>query len=103
MVKLLIMLFVVTLGPRITPNTEYLMISKSCGPCIKAIKIVSKLQSEGYDVGIINIKGNPAERVLAKFYKIKTTPTLVIREWNKKAKKIVGLQSEERYRELISQ
>ena len=102
MVKLLIM-WLITSGPYITPNTEYLMISKSCGPCIKAIKIVSRLQSEGYDVGIINIKGSPAERVLAKFYKIKTTPTLVIREWNKKAKKIVGLQSEERYRELISQ
>ena len=93
----------VTSGPYITPNTEYLMISKSCGPCIKAVKIVRKLQSEGYDVGIINIKGNLAERVLAKFYKIKTTPTLVIREHSKKAKKIVGLQSEKRYRELISQ
>ncbi len=103
MVKLLIMLFVVTSGPRITLNTEYLMISKSCGPCVKAIKIVRKLQSEGYNVGIINIKGNPAERALAKFYKIKLTPTLVIRDWDKKSKKVVGLQSEKRYRELISQ
>ncbi len=85
------------------PNTEILVISKSCAPCVAAIRIVTKLQNEGYDVVIINIKGTPPERALARMFKVKITPTLVVRERDEPPKKVVGLQTEKRYKELISQ
>lgn len=100
MVKLLLLAL---LTPFIGPNTEILMVSKSCPPCIEAIQIVSQLQAEDYNVVIINIKGTPPERALARLYKVRKTPTLIIRESNEKTKKVVGLQTEKEYRELISQ
>lgn len=76
------------------PNTEYLVVSKSCGPCIKAIEIITKLQDEGYDVVIIDKKQSK--------FRVRVTPTLIVRERGK-TKKVVGLKTEEKYKELISQ
>ena len=89
MVKLFLLL--VLFGP----NTEVLVISESCAPCVKALKIVENLQAEGYDVIIIDRKN--------KRFRVRQTPTLIVREYNKRPKKIVGLKTEEEYRELISQ
>lgn len=82
----------------ISPDTEVLVISESCAPCVKAVEIITKLQDEGYDVVIVDRKST-----LAKKYRVKATPTLVVREHNKRSKKVVGLKTEEKYRELISQ
>ena len=101
MVKLLLALILSL--PFVGPNTEVLVISKSCAPCVEAVEIVSQLRDEGYNVVIINIKGTPPERALARMFKIKVTPTLVVRESGEKPKKIVGLLSRAEYRELISQ
>ncbi len=90
MVKLLLLFMV------IGPDTEVLVISKSCAPCVKAIAIIKELQSEGYDVVIVDRKNS-----LAKKHQVRVTPTLIVREHNK-SKKIRGLQSEKKYRELIS-
>ena len=101
MVKLLLALI---LGiPFIGPNTELLMVSKSCAPCVEAVEIVSQLQDEGYNVVIINIKGTPPERALARLFRVRMTPTLVICELGEKPEKIVGLKTEAEYRGLISQ
>lgn len=82
----------------INPNTEILVISKSCAPCIKAIAIIEGLQVEDYDVVIVDRKSP-----LAKKYRVRATPTLIVRDLDKKLKKVRGLQSEKKYRELISQ
>ena len=79
----------------IGPNTEVLVTSESCAPCVKAVEIITKLQAEGYDVVIVDRK--------SKRFRVKQTPTLVVREYNKRPKKFVGLKTEEEYRELISQ
>jgi len=79
-------------------NTEILVVSESCGPCVEAKKIITRLQDEGYDVIIINIREPEA-----RMFRIRQTPTLVVREIGEQPKKIVGLQTEDRYRELISQ
>jgi hypothetical protein len=89
--------------PIIGPDTEILVISKACASCIKAVRIISQLQSEGYDVVIINKRGTPAERALVKIFQVKRTPTLVICEFGEIPEKVVGLQTERKYRELISQ
>ncbi|MEE9548679.1 MAG: thioredoxin family protein [Nitrosomonadaceae bacterium] len=82
----------------IGPNTEILVISKSCAPCVKAVAIIKNLQDEGYDVDIVDRKSP-----LVKKYRVRATPTLIIRELDKKSRKVRGLQSEKKYRELISQ
>lgn len=102
MVKLLTVLFMLSF-PYVGPNTEILVISKSCAPCIEAVEIISQLQDEGYNVVIINKRGTPPERALARMYRVKQTPTLVVRERNETPEKVVGLQTEAEYRELISQ
>ena len=76
------------------PNTEILVISEGCGPCVKAIRIIEDLQDEGYDVVIVQKKDCD--------YKIRATPTLIIRERGKRPRYICGLQTEEKYRELIT-
>ncbi len=90
-------LFLFLLLPFIGPNTEILVVSKSCPPCVKAVRIVSQLQDEGYNVVIIDKRS-----ALARTFKIRATPTLVVRERDTKPKKIVGLQSKKKYKELIS-
>ncbi len=89
--------------PFVGPNTEILVISEACAPCVEAVEIISKLQDEGYNVVIINKRGTPPERALARMYKIRVTPTLVVRERDESPEKIVGLKTEAKYRELISQ
>lgn len=101
MVKLFLALTLVL--PFIGPNTEVLVISKSCAPCVEAASIVATLQGEGYNVVIINIKGTPSERALARMFKVRVTPTLVVREFGEKPEKVIGLQTKAKYRELISQ
>ncbi len=81
---------------QINSDTEILVISKSCAPCVKAVKIIENLQTEGYDVIIIDHKN-------AKKYRVRATPTLIVREQGKRSKKVVGLKTEKKYRELISQ
>ena len=89
MVKLLLLLAL------FGPNTEVLVISESCGPCIEAVRIITELQDKNYDVIIVNRK--------SKRFRVKRTPTLVVREHGKMLKKVVGLKTEAEYRELISQ
>lgn len=101
MVKLLMILFVSI--PFVGPNTEILVISESCAPCVEAEEIVSQLQDEGYNVVIIDKKGTLPERALARMFRVRRTPTLVVCEIGEKPKKVVGLQTEAEYRELISQ
>ena len=79
----------------INSNTEVLVTSESCTPCVKAVEIITKLQAEGYDVVIVNRKN--------KRFRVRATPTLIVREPGKLPKKVVGLKTEEKYRELISQ
>lgn len=84
------------------PNTGVLVVSEACAPCVEAIEIIEQLQSEDYDVIIVNKDGTIPERMLARLFRIKSTPTLVIREQNTVLKMVRGLQSEATYRELIT-
>ena len=100
---MVIQYLVLSLLSFIGPNTELLVVSKSCSPCIEAVKIVSDLQAEGYNVIIIDKKGAPFEQALARLFKVRMTPTLIVRELGEKPKKIVGLKTKSEYKELISQ
>lgn len=77
------------------PDTEVLIVSKACGPCVKAIKIIEQLQDEGYDV-VIKYKKD------CKDIEVKTTPTLIVRKRGSLPKWVTGLQTEKTYRKLIS-
>lgn len=75
-----------------------LFTSKYCDPCQRAEWIIERLQKEDYDVIIVDIHGEPWERVLAYKKQIRSVPTLMTRY----GQFYVGLLSEGEYRSLIS-
>ncbi len=91
MVMKTLLFFAIFLGP----NTDVLVTSQNCSPCKKATVIIKRLQNDDYDVEIISLQA-------AKRFKITTVPTLVVRSNGSVDFKIVGLQSEWKYRTFIS-
>jgi len=88
MVKLLLCLPLLLLGP----DTELLVTAPGCPACKKAEVIIKTLQTDGYDVTIVSSKDHP----------VSVVPTLLIRTGGKVLSRVKGLQSEQKYRFLIT-
>ena len=83
--------------PFLGPDTDILVVSKSCESCVEAKIIIKKLQDEGYDVIIVSKRSPIGYR-----FKVFEVPTLIIRDSESIPEKIVGLLSEDEYRYLIN-
>jgi glutaredoxin len=79
------------------PNTALLHTTSTCPYCSEATIIINKLIAEGYDVKISH-----NNRKLRLEQNVTSVPTLVTFKNGRVANRYQGLQTEERYRELLT-
>lgn len=98
MVKMILLSLLFFIGP----DTEVLVVSKYCNGCQEAKIICQRLQSQGYNVVIIDMHGTIQERNLARELLVFQVPTLVVRQHGNVLRRVKGVKSEGEYRSLIS-